>query len=343
MWPATIDSVEQLDELLSRPGPAALAALRRSPGDVLILGAAGKMGPTLGRMLRRAADAVDPPRGIIAVSRFRDPDSRARFAAVGIQTIAGDLADRHFVESLPDVPNVFFLSGMKFGASGNEPLTWGMNAWVPAVVAERFARSRIVALSTGNVYGLVPVSSGGSREPDPPAPVGEYAMSCVARERLFQYFCERNSTPTVLIRLNYAVELRYGVLVDLAQRIIRDEPVDVSMGHVNVIWQGDACDAIIASLADTAVPADILNVAGSEILSVRVLSQRLAELLNRSVRFTGSEAPDALLNNARRCRERYGQPRQSIDQMLEWTADWLRRNGATHGKPTHFESRSGRF
>lgn len=343
MWPAAIDTVAQLEELLSRPGPAAINALRQASGDVIVLGAAGKMGPTLTCMLHRAADAAGARRRIIAVSRFSNAAARDAFAAHGIETIAGDLADRAFVAALPDAPNIYYLSGMKFGATGNEPLTWGMNAYVPALVAERYAGRRIVAFSTGNVYGLVPVTGGGSREGDPLNPIGEYAMSCVARERIFQYFSEKDRTPTTLIRLNYAVELRYGVLVDLAQRIVRGEPIDLAMGYVNVIWQGDACNAIVASLDACAVPAHILNVAGQQIVRVRDLAEQLGALLGRPVEFTGDERPDALLNNAQACHARYGLPQVSIEQLLRWTADWVRRGGETLGKPTHFESRSGQF
>jgi len=343
VWPASINNVEQLDELLSRPGTAAVETLRKLPGDIVILGAAGKMGPTLAWMLRRAAEAAGTARRIIAVSRFRDPGSQDAFRRWGVETVAGDLADRALVSGLPDAPNVFYLSGMKFGATGNEPLTWGMNAYVPALVAERYAASRIVAFSTGNVYGLVPVASGGSRETDALAPVGEYAMSCLARERIFEYFSQRNRTPVSLIRLNYAVELRYGVLVDLAERIARGEPIDLAMGYVNVIWQGDACNAIIGSLADCSSPAQVLNVAGPEVLSVRQLAEQLAERLGKSVRFTGAEGTDALLNNAGLCHTRHGAPEVSLEQLLDWTADWVLRDGARHGKPTHFESRSGRF
>jgi nucleoside-diphosphate-sugar epimerase len=343
VWTSSIDNVDQLDELLSRPGPVAVDTLRQLPGDVLILGAAGKMGPTLAWMLRRAADAAGSSRHVIAVSRFREPGSREAFHRQEVETIAGDLADRDFVSALPAAPNVFYLSGMKFGATGNEPLTWGMNAYVPALIAERYPGSRIVAFSTGNVYGLVPVASGGSRETDPLAPVGEYAMSCLARERMFQYFSERNRTPVSLIRLNYAVELRYGVLLDLAERIVRDQPVDLAMGYVNVVWQGDACNAIIGSLADCSSPAHILNVAGPDVLSVRRLAEQLAERLGKSVQFSGGEGADALLNNAGVCHAKYGPPLVSVEQMLEWTADWVLRGGARLGKPTHFESRSGRF
>ncbi|MBL8849209.1 MAG: NAD-dependent epimerase/dehydratase family protein, partial [Planctomycetaceae bacterium] len=300
MWPAAIDTVEQLDELQSRPGPAAIDSLRRTGGDIIVLGAAGKMGPALIRMLQRASAVAGSARRIIAVSRFSNSSTRAEFESLGVGTIAGDLADPGFVAGLPDAANVFFLGGMKFGATGNEPLTWGMNAWMPALVADRYAGRRIVAFSTGNVYGLAPVAGGGSKETDPLSPVGEYAMSCVARERLFQYFCEQHGTPTTLIRLNYAVEMRYGVLVDLAQRIVRDEPVDLAMGYVNVIWQGDACNAVIASLADCTVPASILNVAGLEILRIRDVALRLGDLLQRTPQFTGTESFDALLNNAER-------------------------------------------
>jgi nucleoside-diphosphate-sugar epimerase len=343
VWPTSIDTIVQLDELLSRPGAAAVETLGQFPGDVVVLGAAGKMGPTLARMLRRAADGAGILRRIIAVSRFREPGSSDAFHQHGIETIAGDLADRAFVSQLPAAPHVFFLSGMKFGATGNEPLTWGMNAYVPALVAERYARSRIVAFSTGNVYGLVPVASGGSRETDPTAPVGEYAMSCLARERIFEYFCQRDQTPTTLIRLNYAVEQRYGVLVDLADRIMRDEPIDLAMGHVNVIWQGDACNAIIASLADCRCPAHILNIAGPEVLSVRWLAEQLADRLGKQARFSGTEGTDALLNNAQASHAKHGPPQVKVDQLLQWTAEWVRRRGPLLGKPTHFESRSGRF
>lgn len=320
-----------------------MEGLRRAEGDVIVLGAAGKMGPTLARMLRRAADAARSERRVIAVSRFRDPALRNRLADWGVETIAGDLADRRFVAELPETPNVFFLSGMKFGATGNEPLTWGMNTYVPAVIAERYAGSRIVAFSTGNVYGLTPVAGGGSREQDALAPVGEYAMSCVGRERLFQYFSERDGTPTTIIRLNYAVELRYGVLVDLAERIVRSAPIDVSMGHVNVIWQGDACAAVIAALADSSSPARVLNVAGPDVLSVRTIAERIGERLERPVSFTGSESEDALLNNAGACHAAYGRPEVTVDQLLEWTAGWVQGGGVRLGKPTHYESRSGRF
>lgn len=343
VWPDTIESVEQLDELLSRPGSAAVECLRRVDGDVVLLGAGGKMGPTLGRMLRRAADDSQAPRRIIAVSRFSNPQTRGQFADCSLETIAGDLTDRAFVERLPDAPNVFYLCAMKFGATGNEPLTWGMNAYVPTLVAERYRGSRIVAFSTGNIYGLTPVAGGGSRETDTPAPVGEYAMSCLARERLFQYVCDRDQTPTTMIRLNYAVELRYGVLVDLALRIMQGEPIDLSMGYVNVVWQGDACNAVIASLADCAVPVQALNVTGPTVLRVRSLAERLAEMLGRHVEFTGVENQDALLNNAQVCHERYGLPEISIGRLLRWTADWIGREQPILGKPTHFEVRSGRF
>ena len=342
-WPTTINSVEQLDELQSRPGPAAVDALRQTNGDIIVLGAAGKMGLTLSRMLQRASDEAGTRRRIIAVSRFSNSEARAAFESIRAETIAGDLSERQFVSQLPDVPIVFFLGGMKFGATGNEPLTWGMNAWMPALVAERYAGRRIVAFSTGNVYGLAPVSTGGSKESDPLAPVGEYAMSCVARERLFQYFCEKHRSPTTLIRLNYAVEMRYGVILDVAQRIARSEPIDLAMGHVNVIWQGDACNAVIAALADCSVPANVLNVAGAQILRVREIAERLGKLLGKSPAFTGSENSDALLNNASRSHAMYGAPQMPVDLILQWTADWIRRDLPTLGKPTHFESRSGQF
>lgn len=343
MGPDAISDLEQLDERLSRPSAAALAALRRMPGDVLILGAGGKMGPTLARMARRAADAAGTPRRVIGVSRFREPGLREQLEGRGVESIAGDLLDRDFLAALPDAPNVVFMAGMKFGATGQEPLTWAMNAYLPALICERFASSRIAAFSTGNVYGLAPVASGGSVETDSLAPVGEYAMSCLGRERIFQHFSLAHGTPVSILRLNYATELRYGVLVDLAQRVWRDEPIDLAMGYVNVIWQGDACAMTLCALADCASPAYVVNVAGPEILRVRDVAARFGDLLGKSPRYQEPEGTDALLNNGSAGHARYGMPEVSVEQLVRWTADWVRRGGATLGKPTHFDVRDGRF
>ena len=343
MLPETIHTVDELDELLSRPSEAAIDALRRLPGDIVVLGVGGKMGPTLARMARRAADAAGPPRRITGVSRFRETGLRERLKDCGVETIAGDLLDRGFLASLPDAPTVIFMTGMKFGATGQEPLTWAMNAYLPALVCERYAGSRIAAFSTGNVYGLVPHDSGGSVETDAPNPAGEYAMSCLGRERIFEHFSLTRGTPLAILRLNYATELRYGVLVDLATRVWNEQPIDLAMGSVNVIWQGDACAMTLCALTDCSSPAYFLNVAGPEFLRVRKTCERLGELLGKPARFVGREGTDALLNNGSAGHRRYGLPAVDIEQLLHWVSEWVRRGEATLGKPTHFEVRDGRF
>jgi nucleoside-diphosphate-sugar epimerase len=232
---------------------------------------------------------------------------------------------------------------MKFGSTGQEPLTWAMNVYLPALVCERYARSHIAAFSTGNVYGLVPCDGGGSVENDPPNPAGEYAISCLGRERIFEHFSLTNHTPVAILRLNYATELRYGVLVDLAKRVWNEHPVDLAMGSVNVIWQGDACAMTLCALADCASPAFILNVAGPELLRVREICERLGDLLGKPPRFIGAEGTDALLNNGSAGHQRYGLPQVDAWRMLHWVADWVRRGGALLGKPTHFEVRDGKF
>jgi nucleoside-diphosphate-sugar epimerase len=338
-----VESVERLEELLSEPTEAVSETLARIDGDVLVLGVAGKMGPTLSRMARRASDARGTKRRVIGVARFSNAAHEAALQRQGIETIRADLLDETAIARLPDVPNVIFMAGMKFGATGNEPLTWAMNAHVPALVARRFSRSRVVAFSTGNVYGLAPVAGGGSRETDALNPAGEYAMSCLARERMFEHFSRIQNTPTALIRLNYACEMRYGVLVDLAQRVWNEQPVDLAMGYFNAIWQGDANAMALQALTHVASPPFVLNVTGPELLRVREVCERFGKLMNKPVRFAGTEAPTALLNNARRAFDLFGRPRIAATQLIEWTVDWVMRGGPALGKPTHFESRDGKF
>ncbi len=341
--PEEIQDAETLEELLSRPTPAAVRAMGRIEGDLLVLGVAGKMGPTLARMARRASEAAGVPRRILGVSRFSQPECRAALEAHQIETIQGDLLERQFVDSLPDIPNVIFMAGIKFGTQGNEGRTWAMNVYLPALVCEKFRRSRIVAFSTGNVYGLVPVESTGSVETDPLRPCGEYAMSCLGRERIFEHFSRLYGTPTALVRLNYAVEMRYGVLVDLAQQVYDGQIVDLSMGFVNVIWQGEAIALTLSALPDAESPPLVLNVAGPERLSVRAVCEEFGRILDKPVRFRGQEAPDALLSNGQEAYRRYGPSQVSVRQMSGWIAQWIRRGGARLGKPTHFESRNGAF
>jgi nucleoside-diphosphate-sugar epimerase len=344
-YPKIIKNTEQLEDLLSDPSPACVNALKRINGDILILGVAGKMGPTLARMMQRAmvADGSQRTRKVIGVSRFSNPAEEKKLNDHGIQTIKADLLDPEQLRKLPDAPNIIYMAARKFGSTGDEPLTWAMNAVLPGMVAQRFVASRIAAFSTGNVYPLTPVALGGSREADPTGPIGEYAMSCLGRERAFQHYAKQNKTPTSIIRLNYATELRYGTLVDIARKVYADQEIDLSMGSFNAIWQGDANAMSIASLADAATPAFILNVAGPETLSVRRVAEQFAQIFHKQPRFTGVERPDALLSNGQLGHTMYGYPRVPIQQLIEWIAHWTESGGESLNKPTHFETRDGRF
>jgi nucleoside-diphosphate-sugar epimerase len=341
--PDTIQNVEQLEEYLSEPTPEVVQTFRHLEGDLIVLGVAGKMGPSLARMARRASDVAGVRRRIIGVARFSSAGLEAGLQRQGIETIRCDLLDETAVQQLPEAPNILYLAGMKFGATGQEPLTWAMNTHLPAIVCRKYARSRIVAFSTGNVYGMVSASKGGSLETDAPAPIGEYAMSCLGRERMFEHFSRALGTRVVLLRLNYACDLRYGVLVDLAQKVLAGTPVDLGMGWFNTLWQGDANAMTLRSFDHVAAPPLVLNLTGPEVLSVRETCERLGELLGRRPVFAGTEAPTSLLSNASRAFELFGQPRVSANQLLAWVAAWLRQGGRTLNKPTHFEARDGRF
>ena len=341
--PHSIADVGALEDLLSDPPDYVVDVMRGLDGDVIVLGVAGKMGPTLARMARRATDRSGRARRIIGVARFSDPDQETTLQACGVETIRCDLLNEVEVERLPDAENVVFMAGRKFGSSGFESLTWAMNGYVPALVSRRFAGSRVVAFSTGNIYGMAPVGHGGSIEADPPRPVGEYAMSCLARERIFEYFSVSAGTAMVILRLNYAVEMRYGILYDLARRVAAGDSIDLTMGFFNAIWQGDANAMALASLAHCTSPPLILNIAGPEELSVRRTIEELGGLLSRPVAFTGTEAGDAILSNGAQGWSLFGRPRIDSRQLIQWTADWVARGGASLEKPTHFESRDGRF
>jgi hypothetical protein len=341
--PDVIADVEQLDDLLSEPTPAVIDTLARLDGDLVLLGVGGKMGPTLARMARRAADAAGVRRRVIGVSRFTSAANESRLQAHGVETIRCDLLDQAQLDALPDAENVVFLTGMKFGSTGQEALTWAMNCYLPGMVCQKYRRGRIVAFSTGNVYGLTPVQRGGSVETDPLNPLGDYAMSCLGRERMFEHFSRTLSIPMALLRLNYATELRYGVLVDIAQRVHAEQPIDLTMGHVNAIWQGDACAMALRGFDHLASPPFVLNIAGPELLSVRRLAEDFGQLLGKGVIFKGSESQDALLSNAQLAHRLFGHLRVRVDQMTAWISAWMRSGGATLGKPTHFEARHGRF
>jgi hypothetical protein len=339
----TPEDIESLEELLSRPSLRAVEVMGQLEGDLLILGVGGKMGPTLARMAQRAFEQAGQERRVIGVSRFSDPDVRERLESWGVETIACDLLDEAAVSSLPEIPNVIYMTGMKFGASQNPELTWAMNCYAPALVCRRFCHSRIVAFSSGNVYPMVPLDSSGSKESDDPGPLGEYSVTVLGRERIFQYFSKRLDIPTVLLRLNYATELRYGVLVDIAGQICAERPVDVSTPMFNVIWQADANAMTLAALAHVASPAAVINIAGPELLRVRSVAQRFGQLMSKPVEFTGREAETAYLNDGRYGQQLLGNVSVDADQMIQWTAQWVSRGGESLGKPTHFEVRSGKF
>jgi nucleoside-diphosphate-sugar epimerase len=336
-------SEDELEEALSRPTAEVVEALQASPGDVVILGAGGKMGPSLARMARRAADAIGDGRRVIAVSRFSDPGLPRVLNADRVETIRADLLDQHAVDALPDASNVVFMAGQKFGTRSDPATTWAMNVLVPAAAAERYAGARIVAFSTGNVYPLVPASGPGSSESDAPEPVGEYAQSCLGRERVLEHVCGRTGSPLAIVRLNYANALRYGVLTDLALAVRDGQPIDLTMGWVNVIWQGDANALALRCFAHATRPPFIVNVAGCEHLRVRDAALALGERLGRAPVFTGAQAPDALLSDASRARAFFGPPRVSTHELIDWTARWIAAGGATLGKATMFQARDGGF
>ena len=335
--PATI---HELDALLSEPNGAVMRALESCPGDIIVLGAGGKMGPTLARMAARATR--HDGRRVIAVSRFSSNDAKASLHAAGVETIACDLLDPAQVEALPAAPNVIFMAGQKFGTSEAPERTWAMNVTVPEIVAMRYASSRIVAFSTGNVYPLVPVAGGGAVESGPTGPIGDYARSCLARERVFEAAALRG-TKVAIVRLNYAIDLRYGVLTDVASRILAGTPVSLEMGYVNVIWQGDANRAALELLPRAAAPADPWNVTGRDVLAVRMLATELGHRLGRGPIFEGTEAPDALLSNAGRMHTELAAPEMPLRTMLDWTAEWIASGRPLLGKPTKFDVRDGAF
>lgn len=342
-YPKKIANETVLEELLSQPSAETVELFKKLDGDILFLGIAGKIGPSLAHMAKRACDEAGVDKRIIGVSRFSNPAEKAQIEKWGIETIQGDLLDRNFLESLPKVKNVFFLAGMKFGSEDNLALTWAMNSYLPALVAEYFKDSRIVAYSTGCVYSLVSVESGGSKETDKPEPVGEYAQSCLGRERMFEFGSRKYGTPVSLIRLNYAVEPRYGVLVDIAAKVKNNLPVDLTMGYFNVIWQGDANNMVLRSIERVASPVWIVNIAGPETLRVRDVALEFGKLFDKEVQFTGNEAETALLSNAEQAFSSFGKPHVSVRQVIEWTARWMEEDKKLLGKPTHFEVRDGKY
>lgn len=338
--PDRFDSVDGMEEFMTRPSEALVADLASTPGDIMVLGVGGKMGPTLARLAKRAA----PQKKVMGVARFSEEGVREKLTRAGVDTIPADLLDRAALERLPKAANIVFMAGRKFGAAGNVPLTWAMNVHVPAMVAEVFKDSRIVAFSTGCVYPFVSVEGGGATEEVPPIPPpGDYATSCVGRERMFEYFSAQHGTPGRLMRLNYAIDMRYGVLHDIGRKVRDGETIDLTMGHANVIWQGDANTVALRCLAHATTPTTPINVTGPETFEVAAVAADFGKLLGRTPKFMGKPAPTGWINNAARMVQEFGPPSVPLPKMIEWTADWLGRDMATLNKPTHYEVRDGKY
>lgn len=337
--PSEIRTEEELEELLSRPSEQLVASLQGIDGDITILGVGGKMGPTLARMAKRAA----PGKRVIGVARFSEPGLEEKLRSWDIETVACDLLDRKAVDGLERTENVVFMAGRKFGSAGNQALTWAMNVHVPAIVAEAFAQSRIAVFSTACVYPFVDIAGQGAREDLPLDPPGEYANSCVGRERMFEHFSHVHGTRVSLIRLSYAIDMRYGVLHDVARAVLTGEPVQVSSGHCNVIWQGDANDIALQSLAHADTPPFILNLSGPELVSVRRLAQKFGERFGREPVFEGEEQGRAWIVDTSLQQSLHGYPKVPLPRLIDWTAKWMQGGGRSLDKPTHFEVRDGKY
>jgi dTDP-4-dehydrorhamnose reductase len=339
-----IKTEPELEELLSRPDRETASAMAELDGDLLILGAGGKMGPSLARLARRAADKAGAKKRVIAVARFTNSAVLSELAALGIETIAGDLLEPGMLGQLPDISNVVFMAARKFGTEGGEHLTWAMNTYLPGLVAERYRESRIVAFSTGNVYPLRPIVDGGALETTPAAPIGEYAQSALGRERMFEYGSTRWGTQVAILRLNYAVELRYGVLIDIGRAVFERRPIDLCMPYVNVIWQRDANSWCLRSFAHCQSPPLVLNITGPETLSVRELAREFGRHFGIDPIFVSdAEGSSALLSDVSKACGLFGDPTVSPTEMIEWIADWIREGGVMLNKPTHFQTRDGKF
>jgi hypothetical protein len=336
------DIISIYEESLA-PSEALIEDMARLEGDIMLLGVGGKMGPAMARLARQAADRSGVRRRIIGVARFSDPGLQESLNRDGIETIAADLLDDRQLQALPDARNLLYLAGQKFGTTGRESLTWAMNSYLPGRVAEKYRNSRIVAFSTGNVYPLSPVDRGGLAEESLTGPLGEYAQSCLGRERLFQYFSTKYDTPVFIYRLNYANDVSYGVLLEIARSVFHGDPVDLRMGHVNVIWQGDANEMAIRALLHTSVPPRIVNITGPETVSVRWAAEEFGRMFNKNPVFLHSEQPTALLSNAAEAFRLFGYPRVPLKRMMEILGEWVKQGGKILNKPTHFQEREGQF
>ncbi|GBE28339.1 NAD dependent epimerase/dehydratase family protein [bacterium BMS3Bbin03] len=341
--PEMIETDEQLDEIVSRPAPELVRSLAGLSGDIIMLGIGGKLGPDLARLALRAANQAGIVKKIYGVSRFSTPGVRKKLSQTGVETIQSDLLEPDALRKLPDVENVIFLIGRKFGTGGAECFTWAWNTYLPGLVAERFRDSKIVVLSSGNVYPFVPVTSGGADESVPPDPIGEYGQSVLGRERLFEYFSRKFNTPAVFVRLNYSNSLRYGILPDIAQKVLNGKPIDLTTGNVNIVWQGDTNTYILRSFEITDSPPVCLNLTGPEAVSVRWLAQELGKRIGKEPVFKNEPSDTALLSNAAFCFEKFGYPKVPLKKMVDWAAHWITHGGSLLNKPTHFEERKGKF
>lgn len=338
-----MNGIEFLEEQLLQPSQALIDDMKSIEGDIMILGAGGKIGPSIARLTRQAIERAGLDKRVIAVSRFSEPGLTEELNAEGIETIVANILEDSQLQDLPEVENVLYLAGQKFGTASNEPYTWAMNTYLPGRVAEKFRKSRIVVYSTGNVYPFTPVGSGGATEEMRADPIGEYGQSCLGRERMFQYFSGIYGTPILIYRLNYAIDFKYGVLLEVAKSVLHGKPLDVTMGYVNVIWQGDANEMAIRSLLHCESPSKILNITGPETVSLRWLAHEFGRIFNTEPQFTGEEQTTALLSNAAESFRLFGYPRTTLKEMIGITAKWLLEGGKTINKPTHFQERKGQF
>ena len=338
-----IKTVPELERILTTASSGLVVSMRALKGDILILGVGGKVGPTLARLAKNAVEASGISRRVIGVDVFPGKDERRRLEDAGVETIKADLMAPGSFDALPDAENIVYMVGRKFGSTGAEWQTWMTNVHLAGLAGRRYAKSRMVAFSSGNIYPFLPIGSGGATESTPPSPVGEYAISCLGRERMFDYYANEAGAKVLHFRLNYAVELRYGVIVDVATKVWAGEPVDVTMGNANVVWQGYAGSVALQCFALAASPARVLNVTGPEIVSIRWLATRLGELMGKKPIIVGQESPTALLSNAAPCHKLFGYPEVSVEKAVEWVAYWTMSGGSTLNKPTHYETRDGKY
>lgn len=336
-------TIEELERKLSEPSEALIEDMKAIEGDIVLLGVGGKMGPSLACLLMNAIRQSGVERRVYGVSRFSEGGLRERLEAEGIHTIACDLLDDEKLQALPDARNVIYMAGNKFGTTGNESFTWAMNAYLPGRVAEKYRESNIVVFSSGNVYPFISVGGGGADESVAPGPIGEYAQSCLGRERIFEHFAKKHGIPMFIYRLNYAIDMRYGVLLEIAKSVKAGKPINLTMGHANVIWQGDANEIAIRALLACSTPVNYMNVTGPETMSIRWAAEQFGRRFGIDPVFEGTESETALLNNASKSYQRFGYPRVSLLQLIDWTAEWVEAGGAMLNKPTHFQERKGKF